>query len=127
MNVDMFLKNRGVSLDNCLKASDFPSDVKGFSVTLGKIRPAPEAWNSPLIAEFTPNFQSMLPDRGEINQIALNKTNIKYLIKHLGADSEFWTGKEIRLERVSYPPTDTRKEEWVGIEVSIPERKAAKR
>ena len=77
-----------------LKGSDVPEGIKHFTITVADVREAPEEFSACAIIELEK------PVYGK-DAWAVNKTNMKMLIKHFGEDERKLVGKKIKLEVIS--------------------------
>lgn len=84
-----------------LNSSDIPVGTKTVTIVVSGIRESPEGFNAPAIIDFEK------PIFGKPSW-AVNKTNMKMLIKQFGDDETKLVGKKIKLEaiKVRNPQTD---------------------
>lgn len=92
-----------------LKGSDIPKSAQRVTVFVNQVREAPEQWGSPLVAD--------IDEVHGAKAIALNKTNVKHLVRLIGDDYDDWAGFEVTFEkvRVNNPTTG---EMTTGLEVA---------
>jgi hypothetical protein len=79
---------------NLLKGSDIPARVKSIKVVVDQIRPAPDGFTAPAIIDFKTEVYGA-------NAWAVNKTNLKAIMKHFGDDEKKLRGKKITLDVIS--------------------------
>lgn len=77
-----------------LNGSDVPVGTKSITITVAGTRESPEGFSAPAIIDFKK------PIYGKAAW-AVNKTNLKMLIKHHGEDEKKLMGKKIKLEIIS--------------------------
>ena len=77
-----------------LKGSDIPAGTKTITIVVEEVRESPEEFNAPVIIVFKK------PINGK-TAWAVNKTNLKAVIKLLGDDPTKLVGKKIKLELIS--------------------------
>ncbi len=77
-----------------LNGSDVPAGTKSIVIEVAGVRESPEAFGSPLILDLKK------PVYGK-SAWAVNKTNLKTLIKLYGDEEQNLVGKKIRLEIIS--------------------------
>ncbi len=77
-----------------LNGSDVPVGTKSITIEVAAVREAPEGFNAPVI------FDLKKPVHGK-SAWAVNKTNVKTLIKLYGDDEQNLVGKKIKLEIIS--------------------------
>ena len=77
-----------------LKGSDIPAGTTTITIVIEEVRESPEEFNAPVIIVFRK------PVNGK-TAWAVNKTNLKAIIKHFGDDPAKLIGKKIKLEVVS--------------------------
>lgn len=83
-----------------LTSSDIPAGTKTVTIVIAEIRESPKGFNAPAIIDFEK------PIFGK-SSWAVNKTNMKMLIKLYGDDETKLVGKKIKLEviKVRNPQT----------------------
>jgi hypothetical protein len=83
-----------------LNSSDIPAGTKTATIVIAEVRESPEGFNAPAIIDFEK------PIFGK-SSWAVNKTNMKILIKLFGDDETKLVGKKIKLEviKVRNPQT----------------------
>ncbi len=79
---------------NLLKGSDLPARVKSLKIVVDQIRPAPDGFTAPAIIDFKTEVYGA-------NAWAVNKTNLKAIMKHFGDDEKKLRGKKIKLDVIS--------------------------
>jgi hypothetical protein len=79
---------------NLLKGSDVPARVKSIKIVVDQIRPAPDGFTAPAIIDFKAEVYGA-------NAWAVNKTNLKAIMKHFGDDEKKLRGKKITLDVIS--------------------------
>jgi len=79
---------------NLLKGSDVPARVKSLKIVVDQIRPAPDGFTAPAIIDFKTEVYGA-------NAWAVNKTNLKAIMKHFGDDEKKLRGKKITLDVIS--------------------------
>jgi len=77
-----------------LKGSDVPVGTKTVTIEVAEVRESPEEFGAPVIIVFKK------PVHGK-TAWAVNKTNLKAIIKHFGEDPAKLVGKKIKLEIIS--------------------------
>jgi|SRR5713226_233600 hypothetical protein len=77
-----------------LNGSDVPVGTKSINITVAAIRESPEGFGAPAIIDFK------TPLHGKSGW-AVNKTNMKAIIKVFGDDETKLAGKKIKLEIIS--------------------------
>jgi hypothetical protein len=77
-----------------LTGSDVPAGTKTIIIEVGGVREAPEGFGAPLILD----IKKPIYDK---SAWAVNKTNLKMLIKLFGEDEQRLVGKKIKLEIIS--------------------------
>src|SRR4051812_285468 len=92
MTLKQMLDSRGNGkAGSLLNGSDVPAGTKSINIFVGGIREAPDGFSAPAIIDFkTPMFGK--------SAWAVNKTNLKALIKLFGEDEQRLIGKKIKLE-----------------------------
>ena len=101
MPLTAMLKNRSTGESReLINSSDIPDGTKTVTVVVAEIRESPEGFNAPAIMFFEK------PVFGK-SSWAVNKTNMKMLIKWYGDDETKLVGKKIKLEviKVRNPQT----------------------
>ena len=95
MDAEMLLASRRSSQYGALlKGSDVPVGIKSVKIEAAEFRESPKSFGAPGIIDFKK------PLYGKTGW-AVNKTNLKLLIKLFGADTKKWVGKKIKLDVVS--------------------------
>jgi hypothetical protein len=95
MNLRTLLDNRCTGQAGALlKGSDVPTETKTLTAEIAEVRESPEEFNAPIIIVFKK------PVCGK-SAWAVNKTNLKALIKIYGDDAKQLVGKKIKLEIIS--------------------------
>ena len=77
-----------------LNGSDIPAGTKTVTITVAGIRESPEGFTAPAIVDLKS------PIYGK-SAWAVNKTNMKMLIKLFGDDEKSLVGKKVKLEVIS--------------------------
>jgi hypothetical protein len=77
-----------------LNGSDVPAGTKSITIEVAGIREAPEGFNAPAIIDLKK------PVYGK-TAWAVNKTNLKALIKLFGGDEQKLVGRKIKLEIIA--------------------------
>jgi hypothetical protein len=77
-----------------LKGSDLQAGTKTITIEIVEVRESPEDFNAPVIIVFKK------PVCGK-SSWAVNKTNLKAIIKKFGDDAASLVGKKIKLEVIS--------------------------
>jgi hypothetical protein len=100
MSLTAMLKSRSNGEAELLNSSDIPAGTKTVTIVIAEIRESPEGFNAPAIIDFEK------PVFGK-SSWALNKTNMKMLIKLFGDDETKLGGKKVKLEviKVRNPQT----------------------
>jgi hypothetical protein len=83
-----------------LKGSDVPAGTKSIIIAVAAIRESPETFSAPAIIDLK------RPIYGK-SAWAVNKTNLKAIIKKFGDDGKKLVGKKIKLEITSVPNPQT--------------------
>ena len=95
MNLKSLLESRKTGQSGeLLKGSDVPAGTKTVTIVVAEMREAPEDFSAPLIIVFEK------PVYGK-KAWAVNRTNLKQIIKHFGEDTTKLVGKKIKLELIS--------------------------
>jgi hypothetical protein len=76
-----------------LKGADAPATVKSIKIEIAEVREAPPGFDAPAIC----GLKKPIYDR---TALAVNQTNLQLLIALLGADTDKWVGKTVRLDLV---------------------------
>ena len=101
MPLTSMLKSRSTGeAGELINSSDIPDGTKTITVVIARIRESPEGFNAPAIIDFEkPVFVK--------SSWAVNRTNMKMLIKFYGDDETKLVGKRIKLEviKVRNPQT----------------------
>jgi hypothetical protein len=92
MTLTTMLRNRSTGeAGELINSSDIPDGTKTVNIVIAGIRESPEEFNAPAIVDFEkPSFGK--------SSWAVNKTNMKMLIKLFGDDETKLVGKRIKLE-----------------------------
>jgi len=90
MSLKSMLDKRS-SGQSLLHGSDVPDGIKAFTIEVAAIEPSPDGFDAPAIIRF------VKPVYGKLAW-AVNKTNMKMLIKLYGDDEKRLVGKKIKLE-----------------------------
>jgi hypothetical protein len=101
MTLSAMLKSRSTGeAGELLNSSDIPAGTKTVTIVVADVRESPEGFNAPIIIDF------VKPIFGK-SSWAVNKTNVKMLIKLFGDDETKLLGKKIKLEviKVRNPQT----------------------
>ena len=101
MSLKTMLQSRSTGeAGELLNSSDIPAGTKTVTVVVAEMRESPEGFNAPAIIDFEK------PIFGK-SSWAVNKTNMKMLIKLFGDDETKLVGKKIKLEviKVRNPQT----------------------
>jgi hypothetical protein len=77
-----------------LNGSDIPVGTKSITIEIAAVRESPEGFSAPVILDLKK------PIYGK-SAWAVNKTNLKALIKHFGEDEEKLVGQKVKLETIS--------------------------
>jgi hypothetical protein len=77
-----------------LNGSDVPAGTKSITIVVAEIRESPEGFGAPAIIDLK------TPICGK-SAWAVNKTNLRTLIKTFGEDKEQLVGKKVKLEIIS--------------------------
>ena len=94
MNLKMMLESRSNGQGGALlKGSDVPEGTSSVTVLVAGIRQSPEGFNAPAIMDFKKPVY-------EKSGMALNKTNLRALIKRFGLEQKALVGKKVKLEVV---------------------------
>ena len=93
MSLKKMLANRsnGPAL---LNGSDVPVGINSITITVAGVRESPEGFSAPAIVD----FNKPVYDK---SAWAVNKTNLKAIIKDHGEDETKLVGKKIKLEIIS--------------------------
>jgi hypothetical protein len=95
MTLKTMLDNRSTGQAGALlNGSDVPTGTKTITIEVACIRESPEGFNAPAIIELKK------PLYGK-HAWAVNKTNLKVIIKIFGDDEEKLVGRKIKLEVIS--------------------------
>lgn len=101
MNLKTLLENRRSSqAAPLLKGSDLPNGTKSVTIVVAAVRESPESFNAPVIIDL------QKPVFGK-SAWAVNKTNLKLLIKKFGDDEKGLVGQKVKLEIASVPNPQT--------------------
>jgi hypothetical protein len=97
----MLEKRRTGQAGTLLKGSDVPAGTKTVTIEVAGVRESPEGFGAPVILDLKK------PVHGR-STVAMNKTNVKALIKLFGEDEQKLVGQKVRLEIISVrnPQTD---------------------
>ncbi|HTT23669.1 MAG TPA: hypothetical protein VMG82_32375 [Candidatus Sulfotelmatobacter sp.] len=95
MSLTTMLKNgSNGKAGSLLNGSDVPAGTKSITIVVAAVRESPEGFGSPAIADLkTPLYGK--------SAWAVNKTNLKALIKLFGEDEQRLVGKKVKLEIIS--------------------------
>jgi hypothetical protein len=114
MDAESLLESRKSSKSGALlKGSDVPSAVKSIRIVFAAFRESPKGFGAPGIGDLKK------PVYGK-TAWAINKTNIKLLIKLFSRDTNKWIGKKIKLDLV--PTTNPQTGEMVRSLVVSPKQ-----
>jgi len=95
MSLVTMLQKRGNSnAGSLLNGSDIPAGTKTITIEIMAVRESPEGFSAPLILDLKK------PIYGK-SAWAVNRTNLKMLIKLFGDNEENLVGKKIKLEVIS--------------------------
>jgi hypothetical protein len=94
MGMKDMLDKRGGNGAALLSGSDIPPRIKSLKITVAEIREAPEGFTAPAIIDLKTEVYGK-------TAWAVNKTNMKALIKHFGDDEKKMRGKTIKLDVIS--------------------------
>jgi hypothetical protein len=95
MSLSTMLQKRSNSqAGSLLTGSDIPAGTKTIMIEVAAVRESPEGFSAPVILDLKK------PIYGK-SAWAVNKTNLKMLIKWLGEDEQKLVGKKIKLEIIS--------------------------
>src|SRR5215469_7850088 len=90
----MLQKRSNGQAGSLLNGSDIPAGTKTIMIEVAAVRESPEGFSAPVI------FDLKKPIYGK-SAWAVNKTNLKTLIKLFGDDEQKLVGKKIKLEVIS--------------------------
>jgi hypothetical protein len=94
MDAESLLESRRSSKSGALlKGSDVPATVKSIKIEVAEFRESPKSFGAPGIIDLKKPVYSK-------TAWAVNKTNVKLLIKLFGPDTKKWIGKKIKLDLV---------------------------
>lgn len=94
MDAESLLESRRSSKSGALlKGSDVPAAVKSIKIGVADFRESPKSFGAPGIIDLKK------PIYGK-TAWAVNRTNLKLLVKMFGPDTKKWIGKAIRLDLV---------------------------
>jgi hypothetical protein len=95
MSLSKMLSNRSTGQAGALlNGSDIPVGTKTITIVIVEIRESPDGFNAPAIIYLkTPVFEK--------SAWAVNKTNMRTLIKVFGDDERKLIGKKVKLEVIS--------------------------
>jgi hypothetical protein len=94
MNAETLLERRRSRKSGALlKGADVPATVKSIKIEIAEVREAPPGFDAPAIC----GLKKPVYDR---TAWAVNQTNLQLLIALLGADTDKWVGKTVRLDLV---------------------------
>jgi hypothetical protein len=101
MPLTTMLKNHSTGhAGELINSSDIPDGTKTVSIVIAGIRESPEEFKAPAIIDFEkPMFGK--------SSWAVNKTNMKMLIKFFGDDETKLVGKKIKLEVIKVRNPET--------------------
>jgi hypothetical protein len=95
MSLKQMLQSRSSGeTGSLLNSSDIPIGTKTVTIEIAEIRESPDGFNAPAIA------QLKKPVFGK-SAWAINKSNMKMLIKLFGDDEQKLVGKKVKLEVIS--------------------------
>jgi hypothetical protein len=94
MSMKDMLAAKGSGAGNLLKGSDVPSRIKTITIEVGNIREAPDGFTAPALIDLKKELYGA-------TAWAVNKTNLKALIKLFGDDEKKLRGKKIKLDVIS--------------------------
>jgi hypothetical protein len=94
MSLKDMLAAKGGGAGNLLKGSDIPSRIKQVTITVEAIREAPDGFTAPALIDLKTEVYGA-------SAWAVNKTNMKAIIKHFGDDEKKLRGKKIKLDVIS--------------------------
>jgi hypothetical protein len=95
MSLKTMLDNRSAGQAGALlNGSDIPIGTKSITIVVAGIRESPDGFSAPAIIDLK------APIHGK-SAWAVNKTNMKMLIKLFGEDERKLVGKKIKLEMIS--------------------------
>jgi hypothetical protein len=94
MSLKDMLNAKGGGAGNLLKGSDVPARVKSITITVAEIREAPDGFTAPALIDFKTEVYGA-------TAWAVNKTNMKAIIKLFGDDEKKLKGKKIKLDVIS--------------------------
>jgi hypothetical protein len=94
MDAETLLESRRSSQTGALlKGSHVPAAVKSIKIEVAEFRESPKSFGAPGIID----LKKPVYDK---TAWAVNKTNVKVLIKLFGPDTKKWIGKKIKLDLV---------------------------
>ena len=95
MSLKTMLDNRSTGEAGALlKGSDVPDGIKTITIEVAAMRESPDGFSAPAIIDLKK------PVHGK-SAWAVNKTNLKMLIKLFGEDEHKLVGKKVKLEIIS--------------------------
>jgi hypothetical protein len=94
MSMKDMLNAKGGGAGNLLKGSDIPSRIKTVTITVEAIREAPDGFTAPALIDMKTEVYGA-------TAWAVNKTNMKAIIKLFGDDEKKLKGKKIKLDVIS--------------------------
>jgi len=94
MSLKDMLAAKGGGAGNLLKGSDIPSRIKQVTITVEAIREAPDGFTAPALIDLKTEVYGA-------SAWAVNKTNMKAIIKLFGDDEKKLRGKKIKLDVIS--------------------------
>jgi hypothetical protein len=90
----MLSKRSNGQAGSLLKGSDLPAGTKTITIEIAAVRESPEGFSAPAILD----LKKLIHGK---SAWAVNKTNLKMLIKLFGEDEEALLGNRVKLETIS--------------------------
>ena len=94
MSLKDMLNAKGGGAGNLLKGSDIPPRIKSLTIKVAAVREAPDGFTAPALIDFADEVYGA-------TAWAVNKTNMKAIIKLFGDDEKKLKGKKIKLDVIS--------------------------
>lgn len=94
MGMKDMLDAKGGGSGTLLKGDMVPSKIKSITIEVAEIRATEEGWTAPAIIDLKKEVYGAAA-------WAVNKTNMKAIIKHFGDDEKKLRGKKIKLDVIS--------------------------
>jgi hypothetical protein len=100
-NLKMLLESRrSGEAAPLLKGSDIPTGTRSITIIVAAIRESPESFNAPAIIDLKKPIQGK-------TAWAVNKTNLKAIIKKFGDDDKKLVNQKIKLDVATVPNPQT--------------------